>query len=165
VVWLSLVAAIISYFAIEEPLRHAGRLPWKGFALGVGPVSVGACVAVTAVVLAPPVVGSGAAVQLAEGNDATPQVIRDMNAAVASAVAVQAARATSRPAGRRARDYRSPTAPAATPTSRPSGKGPCVYGDRNGTHTMVLLGDSHADMWLGAFSGPAAGRVAGRRLD
>ena len=29
--------------------------------------------------------------------------------------------------------------------------GPCVYGDKAGTRTIVLLGDSHAGMWLPAF--------------
>jgi hypothetical protein len=33
----------------------------------------------------------------------------------------------------------------------------CVYGDRNGTKTVVLYGDSHAGMWESAFD------VAGRR--
>jgi SGNH domain (fused to AT3 domains) len=28
----------------------------------------------------------------------------------------------------------------------------CVYGDPNATHTAVLVGDSHADMWLPAFN-------------
>jgi hypothetical protein len=34
----------------------------------------------------------------------------------------------------------------------------CVWGDRVGSHTLVLLGDSHARMWLPAFD------VIGKRL-
>jgi SGNH domain (fused to AT3 domains) len=41
-----------------------------------------------------------------------------------------------------------------TQTSVPA----CVWGDRAGSHTLVLLGDSHARMWLSAFD------VIGKRL-
>ena len=34
----------------------------------------------------------------------------------------------------------------------------CVWGDRTGSHTLVLLGDSHARMWLPAFN------IIGERL-
>src|SRR6266700_3706088 len=31
----------------------------------------------------------------------------------------------------------------------------CVYGDPRGTHTIVLFGDSHAEMWLPGFDAMA----------
>jgi hypothetical protein len=86
-----------------------------------------------------------------------------MNAAVASAGAVQEAprNLTPRP------DAAAHDLPAADGTGCHADfatirQGPCVYGARTGAHTMVLLGDSHADMWLGAFS--RAGRTAGWRV-
>ena len=37
-------------------------------------------------------------------------------------------------------------------------QGPCVYGDPHGTRTAVLIGDSHAQQWLGALLPNAAAR-------
>ena len=42
-------------------------------------------------------------------------------------------------------------------------KGPCLFGDRDGKVTLALLGDSHAEHWLGGLD--RAGREHGWRID
>ncbi|WP_426563225.1 acyltransferase family protein [Angustibacter sp. McL0619] len=159
VVWLSLAAAVLSYFFVEQPVRQLGAAPWKGFALGFSVSAAVAAVAVAAIALGPAVVGSGAAVDLATTATATPEVFQEMDAAVAAGVSVRAAPRNLAPQPAvAARDL-----PAADGTSCHANfatihQGPCVYGDERGTQTMVLLGDSHADMWLGAFDEAARAR-------
>jgi peptidoglycan/LPS O-acetylase OafA/YrhL len=163
VVWLSLVAAILSYFVVEQPLRQTGRATWRGFALGLGLSGSVVAVAVAVAIFAPTVVGSGAAVQLADGSQATPTVIRQMDAALVAGVEVTAAprNLTPRP------DQAAHDLPAADGTSCHADfatirQAACEYGDPGGAHTVVLLGDSHADMWLGAFD--RAGRTEGWKV-
>ncbi|MEO7454896.1 MAG: SGNH hydrolase domain-containing protein, partial [Gemmatimonadaceae bacterium] len=42
-------------------------------------------------------------------------------------------------------------------------RGPCVFGDRNSATTIALLGDSHAEHWLGGLD--RAGREHGWKID
>jgi peptidoglycan/LPS O-acetylase OafA/YrhL len=163
VVWLSLVAAILSYFVVEEPLRHFGRSVWNGFALGFGLSASVVAVSVAAMVFAPSVVGSGAAVHLADPETATPQVIQQMDAALVAGVAVTAAPRNLTPhPDAAARDLPAADGASCHADFATIHQGPCVYGDVHGTHTVVLVGDSHADMWLGAFD--RAGRANGWKV-
>jgi hypothetical protein len=158
VVWLSLLTAIVSYFVIENPLRHMGRRTWQGFVAGFAFSAAVLCAAALVVSNLPSFVGSGKAVTVVHAQAATTGVVRQMEQAVAAGVRTVNAPSnlTPRP------DKAAKDLPAADGTSCHAAfttieQGPCVYGDPNGTHTAVLVGDSHADMWLGAFA--AAGRA------
>jgi hypothetical protein len=50
----------------------------------------------------------------------------------------------------------------ATTVDEVRGGGPCEFGDRSSTTTLVLLGDSHAEHWLGALD--RAGRARGWKI-
>jgi peptidoglycan/LPS O-acetylase OafA/YrhL len=152
-VWASIGVAIASYHFIEDPGRRIklGTVPWLGF----GAVLSAAVVCAGLVVVANPanLVGKGAAVTLATGDTATPAVDRQMNDAVAAGILVQAAPSNLTPSPQHA----ATDLPAADSTSCHAAflvitQGACVYGDPNGSHTAVLMGDSHADMWLPAFN-------------
>jgi peptidoglycan/LPS O-acetylase OafA/YrhL len=152
VVWLSLVAALLSYFLVEDPVRRLRGPNWQGFATGFafsGSV-LGAGLLVLA--LLPKLVGSGAAVSVAHADTRSPAVVREMQQAVAAGVrTTQAPRNLTPTPERAASDL-----PAADSTNCHADfttvrQGECVFGDRSGTHTAVLFGDSHADMWLAAF--------------
>jgi peptidoglycan/LPS O-acetylase OafA/YrhL len=152
-VWVSVVVAICSYHFIEDPGRRLnfGSVPW----LGLGAVLSGAVVLAAFVVILNPasLVGRGAAVTLAQANTATPAVDQQMNQAVATGVQVVAAPSNLTPTPQSAAH----DLPAADSTSCHAAftviqQAACVYGDPAGTHTAVLVGDSHADMWLPAFN-------------
>ncbi|MCU1655390.1 MAG: acyltransferase 3, partial [Pseudonocardiales bacterium] len=159
IVWLSLVTAVVSYFLIENPMRRMGRANWQGFLTGFA-IS-GAVLAAGVLVIAnpPSFVGSGAATRLVQADSASAGVLTSMRQAVAAGVDIAAApRNLSPSADKAAHDL-----PVADGTNCHADfltikQGSCVYGDPAGTHTVVLLGDSHADMWLGAFA--EAGRAA-----
>lgn len=152
-VWLSLVFGLLSYTLIENPSRHAARRTWQG--LGMGVVVSGAVAAATVLVIAnpPSSVGTGAAVKVVQARTATPAVIQRMRTAVATGVGVTNAPSNLTPAvARAAKDL-----PAADGTNCHAEfatihQGACVYGYTKGTHTAVIVGDSHADMWLPAFA-------------
>jgi hypothetical protein len=158
VVWLSLLIAITSYFVIENPLRHKGKRTWQGFATGFAFSGAVICAGALVVSNLPSFVGSGQAVTVVHAQAATTGVVRQMEQAVAAGVRTVDAPSnlTPRP------DKAAKDLPAADSTNCHAAftvisQGACVYGDPNGTHTAVLVGDSHADMWLGAFS--TAGRA------
>jgi peptidoglycan/LPS O-acetylase OafA/YrhL len=163
VVWLSLAVAVVSYFAIEDPGRRLGRRTWQGFVLGAA--MSGAVLAACAVVLShlPLLVGSGAATNVVQADTASPAVDRTLRAAVSAGVEIQDAPRNLTPAP----DAAAKDLPAADGTSCHASfttiaQGPCVYGDPKGTHTAVIFGDSHADMWLGAFD--RAGKANGWKI-
>ncbi|GAA4351263.1 acyltransferase family protein [Angustibacter luteus] len=152
VVWLSLVAALLSYVLVEQPTRTL-RLPSVAW-LGVGAGLSAAIVAASVVVLAfpPSSTGNGAAVTLAASDSATstvPAVMRD--AIAAGTKTTQAPRnLTPRPAA----------AADSLPGDRGTGchaeftqvqQGACVFGDASAKRTVVLFGDSHMEQWLPAF--------------
>jgi len=153
IVWLSLATAVLTYFAIENPMRHAGRRNWQGFSMGV--VMSGAVVAASALVVAnlPAVTGSGAAVHIVVAQNSTPAAVAQMQQQVAAGVATTEAPSNLTPTtADAAHDL-----PAADSTNCHASfatidQGACVYGDPAGTKTAVILGDSHADMWLPAFN-------------
>jgi SGNH domain (fused to AT3 domains) len=153
IVWLSLVAALASYFFIENPARHTARRTWQGLSLGLTVSGVVAAAAVFVIANPPSLVGSGAAVKVVQAKVGTPAVVKRMRAAVATGVDTVDAPSNLTPsAAKAAHDL-----PAADGTNCHAAftviqQGACVYGDPKGTHTAVILGDSHADMWLPAFA-------------
>jgi peptidoglycan/LPS O-acetylase OafA/YrhL len=153
VVWVSLITAIASYCLIENPSRHMARRTWQGFSFGL--VLSGSVVTCAALVLAhlPALVGTGAAVRVVQAADTTPAITKQMLNAVAAGVSIQNAPSNLTPTP----DKATKDLPPADGTSCHADflvitQGPCVYGDPAGKHTAVLVGDSHADVWLPAFA-------------
>jgi peptidoglycan/LPS O-acetylase OafA/YrhL/cellulose synthase/poly-beta-1,6-N-acetylglucosamine synthase-like glycosyltransferase len=142
---LSLWAAMLMFYLIESPalrsrLRHT---MWLALGLALALVTGGSSMAVAASV--PSLVGTGTAVTLEASN--TGAIMH----AVAVGTLTGAAPSNLKPALAKIR--------ADQPTSTLNGchagflvvqQGACVYGDPDGVHTMVLIGDSHAQQWLPA---------------
>ena len=153
VVLTSMAIAMLSYFVVEDPVRH-----WKlsnfGW-LGGGFAFSGAVIAAGVLVLSnlPALTGSGAAVTLVQAETASPAVIAQMQAAVVAGIDTTDVPSNLTP---------QPAAAANdTPASSKNGchadfltikQNACVFGDPNGTHTAVLFGDSHMEQWLPAFN-------------
>ena len=167
VVWLSMFAAIASYFFVEDPGRRLQLRPVRW--IGAGAAMSAAVVSVALVVIAnpPAIVGKGSAVTLASGSISTTgsaagsAPVAATNAAFLKEVqdAVQAGLSTTA-----APSNLTPNPAHAggdTPDASrngchldflPTEQGDCVFGDPNGTHTAVLFGDSHMEQWEPAFS-------------
>ncbi len=153
VVWLSLTAAVVSFFAIEDPARRLdlGNLKWFASGLGLSASVATACALVLTHL--PALTGHGAAVTVVQADSASPAVIAQMQAAVLAGVRTTAVPSNLEP---------QPAAAAQnTPPSSKNGchadflvvkQGDCVFGDPVGTRTAVIFGDSHAEQWLPALS-------------
>jgi peptidoglycan/LPS O-acetylase OafA/YrhL len=152
-VWLSLVAAVITYFVIEDRARalSLGNLRWltNGLVLSTST----AVAAVLVLQHLPALVGSGAAITVVQADSAAPAVTKQMQAAVAAGLHTKEVprNLTPQPA----------EAAGDTPPSSKDGchadflasqQGGCVFGDTKGKHTAVIFGDSHAEQWLPAFA-------------
>jgi peptidoglycan/LPS O-acetylase OafA/YrhL len=153
VVALSLVAAIISFYLIENPARSL-RLPNRQWFAG-GLALSGSAVLVAVLVIAnpPQFVGTGANATVLHSSVDTPAVAREMKAAVTAGLNTMDAPANLTP--------RPDQAHGDVPSSSNNGcqasilqvtQGPCVYGDPTGTYTVVLFGDSHMQQWQPAFA-------------
>jgi len=159
VVVLSCATAIVTYFLVEERFRRVNTTPRMGFATGfLLSASVAAAAAVVIATL-PGLVGTGASVQLAQADSATAGVVAQMHQETAAGIATMAAPSNLTPSPAHA----ATDLPAADGTDCHANfftvhQGACAYGDPAGTHTVVLVGDSHADVWLPAFD--RAGKAA-----
>lgn len=153
VVWLSLATAVLTFFVVEDPARSWKLTNVRWFSSGL--LISGAVAACGALVLAnlPALTGSGAAVTVVQADSASPAVTRQMQAAVAAGVSTRAVPSNLTPQPAKAAQD--------TPPSSKNGchadflvvaQGACVFGDRTGTHTAVIFGDSHAEQWLPALA-------------
>jgi hypothetical protein len=153
VVLLSLAVSIITFFAIEDPIRLIASSNFRWFSRGL--VISGTVAGIGALVLAhlPALTGTGVAVTIVQANSASPAVTAQMRAAVLAGVNVTnvPSNLTPQPAN----------GAADAPASSRNGchadflaitQGQCVFGDPAGKHTVVLFGDSHMEQWLPAFS-------------
>jgi peptidoglycan/LPS O-acetylase OafA/YrhL/glycosyltransferase involved in cell wall biosynthesis len=144
VVLLALWLATLSYFLVETPAR---RTRWSGpawLSTGVSTVGVTVVAALAIAASVPALVGSGSAVDLAAAAD-TGQIEHS----VAVGTLTVAAPRNLVPALTQAKTDQ----PSSTHDGCHAGflvvqQGPCVYGDPAGAHTMILVGDSHAQQWL-----------------
>jgi peptidoglycan/LPS O-acetylase OafA/YrhL len=163
VVWVSLAAAVLTFFLVEDPARSLNLTNVRWFAGGLA--MSGAVAAAGALVLThlPPLVGTGAAVTVVQADTASPQVVQQMRAAVAAGVDTTNTPSNLTPQPAQAAND--------TPASSKNGchadflstlQGDCVFGNPAGKHTAVIFGDSHAEQWLPAFDD--AGRKAGWRI-
>jgi hypothetical protein len=88
----------------------------------------------------------------------TSQVLRLVAAAARITTLPKDLTPTLEDAARDGGDLLAKTQPGCVPGWTQASVPACVWGDRAGSHTLVLLGDSHARMWLAAFD------AIGRRL-
>ncbi len=148
--WLALALgiSIVSYRFLENPVRHAKVL----FRHRSASVLMGALLIAFSVVVAT------VFLQSQTGGAATP--ISSLKPASAAQLAklVAAASQIQRvphnldpPLQRVGQDYGSPSG-RCDPTTNQVEVPSCVFGDPNGTHTVVLYGDSHALMWFKAMN-------------
>jgi len=143
----SLGLAVVTFYTVEQPIRARSSLiarPVRGLSMGGGLIaaSIAAAVIIGSTVIIP--VGRPASASAAKSAGSSTEIAR----LVAAAATVKALPATS-PALRDAPAdgfHRTCLAPYADRTVKICR----VFGDPNGTKTVVLLGDSHANQWLPA---------------
>ncbi len=160
--WLgvALGASVVSYYAIERPIRHArlfatGRR-WAPLALGVVLVvaSFGMVTAQLDAHGSGPSTGTSTAVRSTSGtatgtlgvsNSAALAAVLD---AVHQAASIRTVPADlSPPLGSVRSDWGGPPG-SCWPSLGQSSIPACVFGDVQGSRTMVVYGDSHAGMWF-----------------
>ncbi len=148
---VALIASVITYVAVENPIRHAKpllRVRWASIGLGVALVAV----------------SLGAITVEADAAGGSPIVAQEVTPKAASAqglLALVAASSGTRtipsnlvpPYAQLVTKPESeigfpPVSSGCRPSASQSRVPACVFGDRSGSHTMVLYGDSHAGMWF-----------------
>ena len=149
--WLGLavVAAMITHTLVENPVRHARSLlgrRWRSLVLGVALMAISLIVATVALDLhavhgAPPQRITTTTKPL------SPTTLAQLVAAAPTITSLPADLTPSLAAVHN--DWGGPGAPC-FPTDNQSSIPPCVFGNPNGTRTLVLYGDSHAAMWFDA---------------
>ncbi len=142
-VWLlvALAASVVTYRLIESPIRHAPIFRRAIASIGLGIVLIVITVAVATVALNAGLGGVSARVAPLSNSEVAMLVRRapvlrslptDLMPSLADAP----------------QDWGGPPpscSPAIGGTSIPDN---CVFGDTSGSHTMVIYGDSHAEMWF-----------------
>jgi peptidoglycan/LPS O-acetylase OafA/YrhL len=146
-VWLlvALVASVVTYRLIENPIRHAPIFQRAIASIGLGIVLIVITVAVATFALNAELGGVSARVAPLSNSEVANLVRRapdlrslptDLMPSLADAP----------------QDWGGPPpscSPAIGGTSIPDS---CVFGDTSGSHTMVIYGDSHAEMWFDALN-------------
>ncbi len=149
---VALGGSVLTYLVVENPIRHAKvlfRIRWASIGLGVGLVAV----ALGAVTLQSDVAsGSGGPQKTSPvpGNASSQMVRRlvmaaDRIQAIPAKLSPSVTDAVTQPAS----NWGGP--PGCQAAVSQSSVGACEFGDRRGSHTMLLYGDSHAAMWFQAF--------------
>jgi peptidoglycan/LPS O-acetylase OafA/YrhL len=139
-------AAVLSgltYVLVEQPFQHQRILvtkPQRGLALAAGLIAV----SVAAALVVPSILTLPAGVAVATTGSA------DLRAALTAAARQQQLPTTVLPLARASTDYPN-SGGCEVDDSTVVPKLPCnSFGDPTGTTQVVLIGDSHAGMWLGA---------------
>ena len=158
---VALLASAITYFVVENPVRHAKvlfRVRWASVGLGAALVAV----ALGVITLRTDVAnasGAGPGTTQAPvsaspaGTDVTLRTVLRLVAASDNIRAVPpnlvppVAEASTAPLSNIGFP---PASTGCYPTTQESSVPACTFGDLAGTHTMVLYGDSHAAMWFEA---------------
>ena len=169
---LALGLSVVSYYAIENPVRHARILRTSGgWSIAVGALLIGVSLVVARYELVNHSTSAAVAHPAPAGTPVVPvsQVLR----AVQSAQTLQSVPSDLEPSLDDTNDF--PSAGPYFGSTRcghpepnsagvpPLGFGQCVYGDLHSKRLMVVYGDSHADMWSEALEIIAA--RAGWRLE
>ncbi|MEX5636225.1 acyltransferase family protein [Parafrankia sp. FMc2] len=168
-VGLSLLLAVVTYYAVEQPVRSRPALVRRPvLGLGLGGCSIGAAVAASLVIVQLAALPTGSGVPaarldasggpagggLAGGGPAGGPAGGGPSAGL-SRVIEQSLDLTGLPAGLRPSldqapsDYKANRCYTSITSSTPTD---CVYGDPSGRRTVVLFGDSHANQWFNAMN-------------
>lgn len=154
VVWLlvALAASMATFRFIENPIRHAAFLRQRRWA----PIGLGAVLVAVTLVLATVElnvhsgsVPAAASVRTASARDGSPRAVLGL-VREATAITTLPADLTP-PLSKAAGDWGGPGRPCDTTTGQ-TRLPACVFGDHHATRTMVLYGDSHAEMWFDALN-------------
>ena len=145
--WLlvALVASIVTYQLVENPIRHSRWLRRRSAAsVAMGAVLIGATLLVSSVVsaTAQPVTSALTTAPVVPGSPAAVAIL------VHAAPALKSVPADLVPAMQSsAEGYPEPS--TCWPVDYPgTSMKPCLFGDPHGLKSMVLIGDSHSAMWF-----------------
>ena len=153
---VALIASVITYRLVENPVRHAKRLlhsKWASIGLGVGLVAL----TLVTITVQSEVAGSSAtsfgiaalSVPTQGGSDETLQEVEGLVAASSKIKAVPSNLHPSFPEVVRDRVQDGGFPPTRCFPPPPSySVSACTFGDPVGSFTMVLYGDSHAAQWF-----------------
>jgi hypothetical protein len=159
-VLVALVASSVTYLLVENPIRHARYLVsvrWASVALGVGITAMALGIVSFQADLA-----GGAPSPTSGTASSAPSAasLRSVLKLVAASGAIRTVPANLKPPLSYAvpaprQNLGQPPAECVA-TINESRVPACVFGDRTGTRTMILYGDSHAAMWFQALNSIAA---------
>ena len=145
---LALGASVVSYVLVENPIRHAtvlSRRRWASIVLGGGLIAL-------TVTFATVSLHTNSSTSQSLGGGAVSGTDAQVSNLVKASTHIQRIPAGLTPSlSNILTDWGGPPgkcAPAVGVASAP----PCVFGDPQGRHTMVLYGDSHALMWFQAMN-------------
>ena len=150
---LALVASIISYSIVENPIRRAnfgGRRRWASVALGIGLIVLTLVIANVALDVEPSGGSTPSTDRVTPGTDA------EIAKLVAASSRIQHLPSDLTPSLQDAPSDWGASRGACQPTVSQVSVPRCVFGDPQGKQTMVLFGDSHAQMWFRSMEAIAA---------
>jgi peptidoglycan/LPS O-acetylase OafA/YrhL len=159
---LALVASVLTYHLLENPVRHAPIMARGWIPIGAGILMIAASLTVATVEYN---VHSGGAPPSSRSRSvaSVPVSLPELGHLVADAPNVRFLPANLYPSLAQVReDWGGPPVPCWLSYGQVTVPPGCVYGDPHGTRTMVVFGDSHAAMWLDSLS--AVATQAGWRL-
>jgi hypothetical protein len=149
---LALWFAALTYLIVERPTQIGRFAPRRWMARGIGMTATTAGAALLVVATAPLVAGNGAA---AAPLDLRSDATGTLATALTEASDNGAVPGNLTPTLERAGNDVPTTESGCHLGFLQVDQGPCVYGDPQGSRTVVLFGDSHAQQWQGAVDAAA----------
>ncbi|WP_432489333.1 acyltransferase family protein [Kineococcus sp. SYSU DK018] len=146
---VSLWMSVLSYWIVENTTLRGVQLKVRAWAVaGLGLMAASTAAAIAISVSVPSLVGSGTAVQAAPLNSAD---VSALQAAISAGTRLEQVPVNLQPTVQEALT----DSPISTMNGCHAGflqvaQGDCIFGDPQGTRTLVLFGDSHAQQWLPA---------------
>jgi len=143
---LALVVSVATYRVIEDPVRHARALRrpgWLPFGLGAALVAASLLVATVALDL-----GTGARPNASRSSAVIPLTPAQVAQIVHLAPGIERLPGDLTPSLDRVQDDWGGPPTACSPDFSQTSVPACVFGAVHGSHTLVLYGDSHAQMWF-----------------
>ena len=149
---LALWFAALTYVIVERPTQRGRLAPRRWLGRGVLMSTVAAGAALLVVATAPLIVGNGA---FAAPLDLRTDPQSTLTAALTAASSNRAVPGNLTPTLEKANGDVPETESGCHLGFLQVDQGPCVFGDPQGSHTVVLFGDSHAQQWQGALDAAA----------